>query len=100
MARFGLSRAPLYRRFAAEGGIHAYICDRRLVAAMRRLTHPGEAPRPMVARLAHEAGFANARVFSRAFHREYGLWPAEVKSSHTPGGGSTSDPPLTWLRDL
>lgn len=101
MERFGLSRAPLYRRFAADGGIHAYIRDRRLAVAMRRLTQPTEDRRPMVARLAHECGFANARVFSRVFHRRYGLWPAEVASAHPRREGSAPDAaPMTWLRDL
>ncbi|MBB2961897.1 helix-turn-helix transcriptional regulator [Methylobacterium sp. R2-1] len=100
-ARFGLSRASLYRAFGGESGIAAYIRDRRLAAAMRRLSAAEFGRRPMVARLAHECGFASDRVFSRAFHRRFGLWPAEVSSSRDKAGPSTPDvAPMAWLRDL
>ncbi|KQQ13649.1 hypothetical protein ASF53_11800 [Methylobacterium sp. Leaf123] len=100
MANFGLSRASLYRAFGGDGGIATYIRDRRLALAMRRLS-TAKGRRPMVARLAHECGFASDRVFSRAFHRRYGLWPADVSSSRDDAHLSTPDAaPMAWLREL
>ncbi len=99
-ARFGLSRTPLYQLFAPDGGVYAYIRDRRLTEAMRRLRH-SEGRRPKIARLAHECGFRNDLVFSRAFRRKYGVNPSEVQ----PGPEMrvplpTEAPLLGWLRGL
>lgn len=100
-ARFGHSRARLYKRFAGQGGIASLIRDRRLAAAMRTLNKVRDGRRPMLARLANECGFADTRVFSRAFHRKYGLWPAEVSPIRDVGGLLASEvAPMTWLRDL
>lgn len=99
MARFGVSRTSLYHRFGAQEGVAAYIRDRRLAAAMRRLSEAVR--RPKLARLAHECGFANPRAFSRAFHRKYGLWPAEVASAgRCRGSNEWTTAPMAWLRDL
>lgn len=99
-ARFGLSRAVLYRRFPGPGGIAAYIRDRRLAEAMRRLrTTEGE--RPRLARLSHACGFVDPRVFSRAFHRKYGVWPGQVCRASLDAGPATSpSQPMAWLSEL
>lgn len=99
-ARFGLSRTPLYRLFSKDGGVCAYIRDRRLARAMRRLGQPGDR-RPKVARLAHECGFGNELVFSRAFRRKYGINPKDVAPGRPASSPPDPDAPLLgWLRDL
>lgn len=100
MDRFGLSHRALYRLFPQQG-VAAFIRDRRLVHAMRALSRAsGERPRKL-AQLAHESGFSNPRVFSRAFHRKYGVWPASVPTGFAqPGEGGSLLPPLAWLREL
>lgn len=99
MARFGLSRTSLYQRFGAQEGVAAYIRDRRPAAAMRRLSEV--ARRPKIAQLAYECGFANPRAFSRAFHRKYGLWPAELASAGgCRGSNDWTTAPMAWLRDV
>ena len=101
MARFGLSRRSLYRRFTSDGGVHRYIRDRRLAAAMRRLTRTNDGRLEKLVRLAHESGFANPRVFSRAFRQKYGCWPAEMRVvSHPPENMAADTSPMAWLNDL
>lgn len=84
MAQFAISRTPLYKLFEADGGVYAYIRERRLARAMQALTRSGASRRPMIARLAFECGFENERVFSRAFRRKYGLNPSEVDAGRMP----------------
>ncbi len=99
-SRFGLSDRSLYRLFPQEG-VSSFIRDRRLAHASRHLTRTTGGRPPKLARLAHACGFADPRVFSRAFHRKYGLWPADVRGSHLqPDRGARKTPPLAWLREL
>lgn len=100
MDRFGLSHRALYRLFPQQG-VAAFIRDRQLAHAMRALSRAsGERPRKL-AQLAHDCGFANPRVFSRAFQRKYGIWPAEVPMGIAGSGeGISLPPPLAWLREL
>ncbi|MET7242901.1 helix-turn-helix domain-containing protein [Methylobacterium sp. EM32] len=99
-AQFGLSRTPLYQLFAPDGGVYAYIRDRRLTEAMRRLRH-SEGRRPKIARLAHDCGFHNDLVFSRAFRRKYGVNPSDVEPGPEMRLPLPTDAPLlSWLREL
>jgi AraC-like DNA-binding protein len=102
MSRFGLSRTPLYRLFSECGGLYAYIRQRRLAEAMRRLRQVPAGRRPELARLAHACGFHNQTVFARAFRRRYGLNPSEVAIGEVvPAGANAADPTLlAWLREL
>lgn len=75
-AALHVSRATLYRRFEAEGGIVHYIRQRRLLRA-----HPlpaGNAQRVFPKRLADELGFNCAAQFSRSFRAQFGYSPSEV----------------------
>lgn len=100
-SHFGMSRASLYRAFGKGSSVAAFIRERKLAAAMRRLHTAEVGRRPMVARLAHECGFGNDRVFSRAFHRRFGLWPAEVPSIRDEASPLAPDAAtMAWLRDL
>lgn len=101
MARFAISRTPLYKLFEADGGVYAYIRERRLARAMEVLTRLTANRRPMIARLAFECGFENERVFSRAFRRKYGLNPSEVDAERRPEiQREHTSLLLSWMKDL
>ena len=101
MDRFAISRTPLYKLFEADGGVYAYIRDRRLARAMQVLTRADASRRPMIARLAFECGFENERVFSRAFRRKYGLNPSEVDGNRLPEiERERTSLLLSWMKDL
>lgn len=98
-AQFGLADAAV-PAVCPDGGVYAYIRDRRLTEAMRRLRH-SEGRRPKIARLAHECGFHNDLVFSRAFRRKYGVNPSEVQPGPEIRAPQPADAPLLgWLREL
>jgi AraC-like DNA-binding protein len=71
-----LSRPTLYRLFEHEGGLAAYIRNRRLAQAaedLRRYPH-----RPVV-EIAYGLGFASASDFNRAFRRAFDMSPLEFR---------------------
>ncbi len=76
-AAFGASRATIYRDFAEEGGVARFVARRRLDRAFRDLASlpPG---RGRVRQVAERWGFACPYHFSRAFRRQFDLWPTEV----------------------
>ncbi|MEM9250687.1 MAG: helix-turn-helix domain-containing protein [Pseudomonadota bacterium] len=79
-ARFGVSRATLYRAFKDDGGIERYVLARRLDAALSSLARsPSE--RGAVARTAEHWGFSSASYFSREFKRRFGFSPTEITGS-------------------
>ena len=96
--RFGLSRRSLYRLFAETGGVETFIRERRLAYALRVLAEPGHWPK--LARLAHDCGFADAQVFSRALKRRYGISPMRVEPGLAPIAAASESGLLGWLRDL
>ncbi|TXN72323.1 AraC family transcriptional regulator [Methylobacterium sp. WL6] len=103
MAEFGLSRTILYELFSDAGGLYAYIRDRRLAEAKRRLSRTDGEHRPMMAQLAHACGFNHPIVFARAFRRKYGINPSEVTPARMPvaiPGGNGNAALIAWLRDL
>ena len=76
-ARFGTSRATLYRDFKAEGGVERFIIGRRLEAALSALAFGAE-ERGAVSRAAERYGFASAAHFSREFRSRFGITPSDV----------------------
>ncbi len=76
---FGLSRSHLYRLFAPEGGIAAFIRHRRLGRAESLLRDPANARRT-IADIAFDCGFVSEAHFSRAFRASFGLPPREVRN--------------------
>lgn len=74
----GISRTRLYRLFEPSGGVMRYIQHRRLVDAHRALANPGDTRR--ILEIAEQRGFNDGAEFSRAFRREFGYSPSEVRS--------------------
>lgn len=78
--KFGLSRATLYRDFAAFGGFERFVTNCRLDRAFQQLEESG--PRRGAVREASEAwGFFDPQQFNRAFRTRYGLAPSEVTAA-------------------
>lgn len=78
MRRFSVSRAHLYRMFAAEGGVATVIRDRRLDAAYRKLTHPGSVA-CSITKIAHDLGFSSSSQFLRAFRARFHITPSDAR---------------------
>ena len=79
----GMSRSNLYRLFEDGGGVAGYIQRERLLEARAVLSNPSTA-RPIAA-IAGDLCFADASSFSRAFKRDFGHSPGEVRSAALAG---------------
>jgi AraC-like DNA-binding protein len=79
----GVSRSRLYRLFEPYGGVSHYIQHRRLLDTYARLADPTD--RRRILDIAEERGFTDAAEFSRAFKREFGYSPSEVRAARKPG---------------
>lgn len=75
----GVSRATLFRTFAADNGVDAYIRGRRLELARKALL-ARSGGRPSIAEIAHIHGFSTESHFSRAFRKVYGHAPGALAS--------------------
>jgi AraC-like DNA-binding protein len=93
--RFGLSRSALYRLFEPEGGLAAYIQQRRLIRAYARLTAPEMRDRRIID-IALESQFASDATFARAFRRQFGVTPRDVRA--LAAGHDVQEP--RWFREL
>lgn len=79
LEEFGMTRSTLYRAFEPLGGVTAYITERRLRHAFRRMTDPAE-KNLRVSHLAFELGFTHASAFTRAFKALFGLTPKDIRT--------------------
>jgi AraC-like DNA-binding protein len=79
----GMSRSNLYRLFEATGGVARYIQRERLLEAHAIISSPGAAQ--SISAIAEDLCFADASSFSRAFKREFGHTPGEVRSATLAG---------------
>ena len=77
----GISRSQLYRLFEGEGGVVRYILRCRLAAAYAALTDPLDTRR--ISSIGEAYGFFDASSFSRAFRREFGVSPGDLRASGT-----------------
>ncbi len=89
-AQLGISRSKLYRLFEPMNGVSRYILRQRLVAAHKALSDPLE--NRSMATLADHYCFPDAATFSRAFRKEMGCSPSEVRAEARGGR-----PPLLRL---
>lgn len=89
----GTSRSRLYRLFEVSGGVMHYIQRRRLAAAHAVLADPLDHRR--IFEIAQSYCFGDGAEFSRAFRREYGYSPSDVRAGRRhgfPGSSGCSDP--------
>lgn len=73
----GMSRSQLYRLMEGEGGVAHYIQRLRLQASHAALSDAQE--QRSIAAIAEAFGFYDASTFSRAFRREFGITPSELR---------------------
>lgn len=84
-----MSRSKLYRHFATTGGVAAFIQRERLNAALLLLSDPSEAR--SIKDVAEALGFSDHSTFSRAFRREFGFVPSQVKNRTSDLGTREAD---------
>ncbi|ESR22686.1 helix-turn-helix domain-containing protein [Lutibaculum baratangense] len=100
----GISRATLYRILEMDGGIAAFIRDRRLARALDLLAG-GAAERRSVERIAFDVGFTSAAHFSRAFKARFGVRPSDVPELAREGAAvvaalKADTRAARWLADM
>jgi AraC-like DNA-binding protein len=78
-----MSRSKLYRLLDAHGGVAHFVNRERLMQAWRDLTAPSEAH--YVHAIAIKVGFRDHSTFSRAFRREFGCSPSDVRKRGLTG---------------
>ncbi|MGI6854426.1 helix-turn-helix domain-containing protein [Mesorhizobium sp. 1B3] len=78
LRRFNVSRAHLYRMFANDGGVAKVIREKRLDAAYRELTKPGNSTRS-ITEIAYGCGFSGNTQFLRAFRARFGMTPTDAR---------------------
>ncbi|WP_198372796.1 helix-turn-helix domain-containing protein [Roseomonas rosulenta] len=78
-----VSRSQLYRLFEPFGGVARYIQAERLRQAERAISDPEE--RRDIVRIAEGLGFYDASSFSRAFRREFGTTPRDMRAAAQAG---------------
>lgn len=79
----GTSRSQLYRLLESEGGVAHYILRRRLSESFSMLSDMGnELP---IGRVAEMLCFSDASSFTRAFRREFGISPSDVRAATHAG---------------
>lgn len=88
----GISRTRLYNLFESSGGVVRYIQHRRLLDAHSVLADPND--RRLILEIAEQRGFSDGVEFSRAFRREFGYSPSEVRKGSR---NAATSPPRTDL---
>jgi AraC-like DNA-binding protein len=94
----GMSRSNLYRLLEAKGGIAQYIQQQRLLEAHALLGSPDN--RQPITALADDFCFADVSSFSRAFRREFGCSPSDVRRSVALTELAAGDGVLNGLHQL
>jgi AraC-like DNA-binding protein len=77
------SRSQLYRLLESEGGVANYIQRRRLSESFSLLCDSANGL--PIGRVAEMLCFADASTFSRAFRREFGISPSDVRAAAVSG---------------
>ena len=79
----GISRSNLYRLLELAGGVTRYIQTQRLQEAYSVLSNP--VSDTTISAIADDLCFPEPSSFSRAFRREFGYSPSEVRSAALSG---------------
>jgi AraC-like DNA-binding protein len=79
----GMSRSSVYRLLEAEGGVAHYIQRHRLEEGFAQLSDPSNT-KPVVA-IAYELGMPDSSSFGRAFRRQFGISPTDVREAARAG---------------
>jgi AraC-like DNA-binding protein len=90
------SRSQLYRLLEGEGGVAHYIQRRRLSESFSLLADASNLL--PIAKIAELLCFADASSFSRAFRREFGLSPSDVRTASQAGPRPALPPPMDARR--
>ena len=77
--RFKVSRAHLYRAFAADGGVAKVMREVRLDAAYLELTQLGRSGRS-ITEIAYGLGFSSSNQLLRSFRARFGVTPSEARA--------------------
>jgi AraC-like DNA-binding protein len=98
---FATSRAALYRLFEDDGGIVRFVRRQQLRRACAALLSDARLHLRIVD-IATEAGFQNESSFIRAFRREFGTTPGELRDATRASGTAwlAGDDSLDWMRRL
>ena len=80
LARFGVSRATLFRLFEPYGGVRTYILERRLFRALLDISEQPNL-RGRIQRAVEQWGFSSATHFHRAVKRSFGVTPGALFST-------------------
>lgn len=91
-AAAGISRASLFRVCEPLGGVMAFVRERRLMIARRKLTKAKKAD--SIKRLAYSMGFSSPGSFTRAFKTRFGCVPSELTGLSIPGGHTATEDPI------
>jgi AraC-like DNA-binding protein len=91
------SRSQLYRLLEPEGGVAAYIRRRRLRESFAILCDVSN--NSSIAAIAEMLCFADGSSFTRAFRREFGMSPKEVRATSL-GGLSPAMPKAAGVRGI
>ena len=86
----GLSRSNLYRLLESEGGATHYIQRLRLGRSYAQLSDPSNAK--TVTAIAEELQLTNPSGFSRAFRRQFGMNPTDVREAARRGAPARMAP--------
>ena len=79
----GMSRSQVYRVLESYGGAANYIKRQRLSQAFSQLADSTN--RKTIGEIAEELCFSEAATFSRAFRKEFGCTPKDVRASVASG---------------
>ena len=79
----GMSRSSVYRLLEADGGVSRYIQRHRLAECFAQLNDPSNT-KPVFA-IAVELGMVDFSSFSRAFRRQFGISPTDVREAARAG---------------
>jgi AraC-like DNA-binding protein len=87
------SRSQLYRLLEGEGGVSHYILRRRLSESFTMLCDASSTV--PIGKVAEMLCFSDGSSFSRAFRREFGMSPSDVRA-----GAIGASPPKAPLKDV